>query len=105
MKNILLITTGGTISSIVSKEGLVPSNSQEILKEFGLHNLDINLSVLDLMCKDSTNISPKDWVIIAKAIYNNLKKYDGIVVTHGTDTMAYTTSMCLAICYKTLQFL
>ncbi|UKI49599.1 MAG: asparaginase domain-containing protein [Clostridium sp.] len=93
MKNILLITTGGTISSIVSKEGLVPSNSQEILKEFGLHNLDINLSVLDLMCKDSTNISPKDWVIIAKAIYNNLKKYDGIVVTHGTDTMAYTTSM------------
>lgn len=93
MKNILLITTGGTISSIVSKEGLVPSNSQEILKEFGLHNLDIKLSVLDLMCKDSTNISPKDWVIIAKAIYNNLEKYDGIVVTHGTDTMAYTTSM------------
>ena len=35
----------------------------------------------------------EDWVIIANAIYEGLKKFDGIVVTHGTDTMAYTTSI------------
>lgn len=93
MNNILLITTGGTISSVISKDGLVPASSEEILKEFGLHKQNINLSVIDLLCKDSTNINPNDWVNIASVIFENLSKYDGIVVTHGTDTMAYTTSM------------
>lgn len=96
MKKILLITTGGTISSVVSQNGLVPTNSQEILREFGLHQQGIELTVHDLMCKDSTNIHPNNWVTLANHIYQHLDEFDGIVVTHGTDTMAYTTSM---LCY------
>lgn len=92
MTKILLITTGGTISSVVTRDGLVPADSSEILKTFGIQQ-DIDLSILDLMSIDSTNIIPSHWIQIANAIYENLNSYEGIVVTHGTDTMAYTTSM------------
>ena len=42
---------------------------------------------------DSSNIQAEEWKKIARAIYDNLEEYDGIIVTHGTDTMAYTASM------------
>ena len=92
MYNILLLTTGGTISSIESKSGLVPSNKEHILKYIG-PLIDINLTAKELMVLDSTNIQPEEWCVIANAIYEAQDKYDGIVVTHGTDTMAYTSSM------------
>ena len=41
---------------------------------------------------DSSNIMVEDWVKIAKTIEENYKKYDGFVILHGTDTMAYTAS-------------
>lgn len=41
---------------------------------------------------DSSNISIPDWVRIAKTIESNYKKYDGFIVIHGTDTLAYTAS-------------
>ncbi len=41
---------------------------------------------------DSSNMTPICWVTIAEAIYNNYADYDGFVVTHGTDTMAYTSA-------------
>lgn len=92
MKNILMLTTGGTISSIKSSEGLVPSTKDHVLKYLG-NITNFNLTSEELMVLDSTNIQPEEWIKIATTIYNNLDKYDGIVVTHGTDTMAYTTSM------------
>ncbi len=92
MKRILLLTTGGTISSVKSNNGLVPSNVDHLLKYIGpIHDLEI-LSK-ELMILDSTNIQPEEWCIIANAIYKEQTSYDGIVVTHGTDTMAYTASM------------
>lgn len=92
MKKILMLTTGGTISSIKSDEGLVPSTLNHILKYIG-EIKDFELECIELMVLDSTNIQPEEWIKIAECINNNMSKYDGIVVTHGTDTMAYTTSM------------
>ncbi len=92
MKKILLLTTGGTISSVSSNNGLIPSNLDHLLSYIGPLN-DIELSSKELMVLDSTNIQPEEWCVIARAIYNEQNNYDGIVITHGTDTMAYTASM------------
>lgn len=50
------------------------------------------ISVIQLVNIDSTNIEPKFWTILAKTIKENIDKYDGFVITHGTDTMSYTAS-------------
>lgn len=92
MKKILLITTGGTISSIESSNGLVPSDSHSILKMV-VDDYETTIDTVNLMVLDSSNIQPEEWIIIAEEIFKNLKKYDGIILTHGTDTMAYTASM------------
>ena len=41
---------------------------------------------------DSSNLGPADWLAIARDIHNEYEEYDGFVVLHGTDTMAYTAS-------------
>ena len=41
---------------------------------------------------DSSNMTPREWVAIARDVGDHYEKYDGFVVLHGTDTMAYTTS-------------
>ena len=92
MKNILILTTGGTISSVISENGLIPSDSHELLKKL-LEEKDTNITSKSIMTLDSSNIQPEEWKIIAQEIFNNLNHYDGIIITHGTDTMAYTSSM------------
>lgn len=92
MKKILLLSTGGTIASVVSQKGLVPRESgQELLKLLGV--LPYEVTVRDILKLDSSNIQPEEWQIIAGQIYHYRKDFDGIVVSHGTDTMAYTASM------------
>ena len=94
MKKLLMLTTGGTISSIESDSGLVPSSSNTILNRMGIDaSNEFTLDVKDILLLDSSNIQPEEWNIIASAIYKYINDYDGIVITHGTDTMAYTTSM------------
>ena len=51
-----------------------------------------DITVEDVICLDSSNISPEEWKLIARAIFEKRKGFDGIVVSHGTDTMAYTAS-------------
>lgn len=51
-----------------------------------------DISVIQLVNIDSTNIEPKLWTILAETIRENIDKYDGFVITHGTDTMSYTAS-------------
>lgn len=92
MKKILLLTTGGTISSIESKDGLIPSDKNNLILNI-LNDEATEITVESIMTLDSSNIQPEEWKIIAKNIYENLNNYDGIIVTHGTDTMAYTSSM------------
>lgn len=91
-KKLLLLSTGGTIASVVSDSGLVPKESgEELLQMLGA--LPFKIDVKDILQLDSSNIQPEEWKFIAENIYKYSNDYDGIVLSHGTDTMAYTASM------------
>ena len=93
MKKILMLTTGGTIASLPSEEGLVPAGADTLLAHMVPSAANYQVTTEEILTLDSTNIQPEEWKIIANAVYRNVRRYDGIVVTHGTDTMAYTASM------------
>lgn len=93
MKKILMLTTGGTIASAPGAEGLAPRGSDEILSHLGAGFAGCEVTTREIFTLDSTNIQPEEWKVIAAAIYDGFREFDGIVVTHGTDTMAYTASM------------
>ncbi len=94
MKNILMIATGGTIASRLGDNGLSPQMSGEEMLSYvpQIKNL-CNVESIQLMNIDSTNVTPKEWIMLAKAIRDNYEKYDGFVICHGTDTMAYTSAV------------
>jgi L-asparaginase len=93
MKKILLIATGGTIASVEGNEGLVPGlSAEELLRFIPKSSQDVKIDGKILMNIDSTNIQPEHWVKMADAIFENYQDYDGFVITHGTDTLAYTSS-------------
>lgn len=88
----MLLSTGGTIASVVSASGLVPKESgEQLIKMLG--DLPYDIDVRDILQLDSSNIQPEEWRFIAENIYQYRNDYDGIVLSHGTDTMAYTASM------------
>ena len=91
-KNILLLTTGGTIASMPGGEGLEPHRSGVMERELDQLRTYYNITVRDVMCLDSSNIRPEEWQTIAQCVFENRSGFDGIVVSHGTDTMAYTAS-------------
>ena len=91
-KHILLLTTGGTIASLPGADGLAPHRSDVMERELEQLRTYYDITVKDVMCLDSSNIRPQQWQDIARAIYSQRLDYDGIVVSHGTDTMAYTAS-------------
>ena len=91
-KHILLLTTGGTIASLPGGEGLEPQRSAVMERELNQLRSYYTITVKDVMCLDSSNIRPEEWQRIAAYIYELRGGYDGIVVSHGTDTMAYTAS-------------
>ena len=96
-KKICIIYTGGTIGMVPSEEGYVPHPNSflGVLKEY--RELDhADMPEWDLIefspLLDSSNIAVKEWNKMAEAIEENYDKYDGFVVLHGTDTMAYSAS-------------
>ena len=93
MKNILMIATGGTIASKEGDLGLTPAVTGEELAASvpGIREI-CHLEVLQLMNIDSTNMRPRQWLMIRDAIMENYNNYDGFVILHGTDTMAYTAA-------------
>ena len=91
-KHILLLATGGTIASVPGGEGLEPRRSDVMERELEQLRTYYDICVQDVMCLDSSNIRPEDWQQIARHIFENRQNCDGIVVSHGTDTMAYTAS-------------
>ena len=93
MKNILMIATGGTIASKEGDLGLTPAVTGEELAASVPGIKDIcHLEILQLMNIDSTNMRPRQWLMIRDAIMENYNHYDGFVILHGTDTMAYTAA-------------
>ncbi len=91
-KNILLLTTGGTIASVPGADGLEPHRSGVMERELDQLRTYYDITVRDVMCLDSSNIRPEEWQTIARTVYDLRGDFDGIVVSHGTDTMAYTAS-------------
>ncbi len=93
-KKILIINTGGTLSSVMKENGMAPGlSTDDMLSELRMISGDADLAFDDFLSLDSANILPHDWVSLADKIAQEQAKYDGIVVIHGTDTLAYTSSM------------
>ena len=91
-KHILLLTTGGTIASMPGGDGLEPQRWQVMAHFIDQLRGFYDITVQDLMCLDSSNIRPEEWQQIAKHVFEQAEKFDGMVISHGTDTMAYTAS-------------
>lgn len=93
MKKILMIGTGGTIASKATTGGLHPQlTSDEILEYIPDISKLCEVETIQLCNIDSTNISPDIWIMLVNTIRDNYEIYDGFVICHGTDTMAYTAA-------------
>ena len=93
MREILMLATGGTIASQDAGNGLRPAiTSEEILNYVPEVARLCRVDAIQLMNLDSTNVGPAHWLQIAQAIRENYSRYDGFIITHGTDTMAYTAA-------------
>lgn len=89
-KRILLIATGGTIASRSTENGLAPQISSEDILASVPEAADIcDIDAMQLYNLDSTNMCWRHWISIAECVRSSYDKYDGFVVTHGTDTMSY----------------
>jgi len=93
---ILVIYTGGTIGMIQSENGTyIPFSLEGILDSVP----QINYLGIDVVLKsfekplDSALIGPKEWLMMYEIIIENYDLVDGFVILHGTDTMAYTSSV------------
>jgi L-asparaginase len=96
-KQIYIAYTGGTIGMQASDKGFVPVSGfltetlarlpefhRAEMPQFTLHEYDTLI--------DSSDMVPADWQLIADDIQDNYQHYDGFIILHGTDTMAYTAS-------------
>ena len=98
MKNILVVFTGGTIGSTVY-EGTINTSSEapfKLIHEFQQHyknHQQINFSTIQSLQILSENLAPCVWQRLITAIEaQQPERYDGIIITHGTDTLAYTAA-------------
>ena len=97
MKKILMIATGGTIASKSGSHGLTPALTAEDLLACVPEIKDVcQVEEVQPFNIDSTNVFSRHWLTIASIIEKRYQEFDGFVVTHGTDTMAYTAA---ALCY------
>lgn len=95
MKNILLIQTGGTIAMDIThgEPKLDPSKWSELMyKEIPELSKIAEISIKQLFFQDSSDVSQKHWTRLIDFISDVYEDYDGFVILHGTDTMAYTAS-------------
>ena len=93
MKHILMIGTGGTIASAMTPEGLTPElTPSQLLRAVPAVSALCEVDCLSLFSIDSTNITPAHWLRLAAALEENYDRYDGFVIAHGTDTMAYSAA-------------
>ena len=93
MKKILMIGTGGTIASEMTPEGLAPElNTRQLLDFIPDIGKICHVDCIQLYSLDSTNIRPENWLGVVDTLRKNYDDYDGFVISHGTDTMAYTAA-------------
>lgn len=90
---ILMVATGGTIASAEEGNGLTPQLTGEQLAGYVPQTSELaDIDIVQPMNIDSTNMRPGNWQVIGDAILARYEDYDGFVVLHGTDTMAYTAA-------------
>lgn len=90
---LLILATGGTIACLPDKNGLTPAFQASELLDFIACDRE-NIVCRDLFSLDSSNIQPEEWQTMAQAVHQCIGEgFDGVVITHGTDTLAYTASM------------
>lgn len=93
---ILIVYTGGTIGMTedLSTGALVPFSFDHLMKNVPkIGRLGFNLDHVEMDPPiDSSNMNPACWARIASVIADRYEDFDGFVVLHGTDTMAYTAS-------------
>ena len=93
MKHILLIATGGTIACAKTQDGLAPALSPgQLLGRVPDARSFCQVDAVQPLNLDSTNINPSHWLLLAKLIEENYSRYDGFVLCHGTDTLAYSAA-------------
>jgi L-asparaginase len=93
MKRILLIATGGTIASKDNGNGLTPSIDVNILLDYiPVIRQMCHVTGISIMNIDSSNMNTAYIASISECIMKNYNNYDGFVITHGTDTCAYTAA-------------
>ncbi|WP_305985898.1 asparaginase [Roseibium sp. MMSF_3544] len=98
----LLVHTRGTISMVNGPHGFQPKTgvvedfvNRELREKLRGHEIDV--CVLSPLI-DSANANPSDWNRIAQLISETHERYEGFVITHGTDTLAYTSAaLCFAL--------
>ena len=94
MKKLMILSTGGTIACTQTEDGLVPTLSADDILTYAPYAKKLGqIETRTIFNLDSSNIQPEEWHMIAQEIFRCLPDYDGIIVLHGTDTMAYTASM------------
>ncbi len=95
-KSVLIIVTGGTISMVQNPKtgALRPADVEtfkQYLTEFDTEDIQIDIWSFEPLV-DSSDVNPNNWAEMAHVIYDHYDQYDGFVVLHGTDTMAYSAS-------------
>lgn len=96
-KKVLIIYTGGTIGMVETEDGYAPKENEFLHTLKGIAELsDRTMPKWDIIefspLLDSTNVAVGEWNKIGRIIYEKYQNYDGFVVLHGTDTMAYSAS-------------
>ena len=87
-----LLATGGTIACTPGPDGLEPTlRAADLLACLG-SALPCRVRPQDVFLLDSSNVQPEEWCALARAVREALDASDGVVITHGTDTMAYTAA-------------
>mgnify|MGYP001288006024 CR=1 FL=1 len=94
MKKLMILSTGGTIACTQTSAGLIPTLSAgDILSYLPDARAVGQIDAKTIFNLDSSNIQPEEWKMIAREVFECIDEYDGVVILHGTDTMAYTASM------------
>ena len=92
MKKLMLLATGGTIACTPTENGLAPTMSAQDILHAVADALPCAVEARDVFQMDSSNMQPEEWSVLARAVNDVLPECDGVVITHGTDTMAYTAA-------------
>lgn len=97
--NIFTILTGGTIGSRINNNGFIASGSESSYRIIEMYNKKYGIGCNFTTCEPynilSENITANHILLLVKTVKNavNAKKYDGIIITHGTDTLQYSAAL------------